>query len=157
MFWRRYGGVAGLLMLVGSLVGAAFFFVVFVFLIPPDRGEESIAPFMPIMGAFFGGVTALVASMSFLLCLFAWTRCRSRSVRSRAWVGASAAGGGAGLVWVAVGLAWNSVYAWAAWGSIALISALLAAAVAGPLTRRAARRCDNVSIARRRSAAVLPL
>jgi hypothetical protein len=143
VFWSRYGGVGGLLLLAGAVVGAALFFVLFGFLLPPDRGEESVVPFMPIMGAFFGGLTGLGAGAAFLLGLFGWTRRRMRSVRSRAWIGAGSAAVGAALVWISVGIAWNSVYAWAVWGPIALFSALLAAVVAGPLTARAARRADK--------------
>jgi hypothetical protein len=141
----RYGGVAGLLILIGSIIGAALFFLVLGILVPPDRGEESVITVLPFMGAFVGAANSLAAAVAYLLGMFGWTRRAGRSVRSRAWIGAGSAAAGAALVWVGFGIAWNSGYAWAVWGAIAVFTALLAAVVAGPLTARAARRADRAT------------
>lgn len=146
MVLTRYGGVAALLILVGTLAGAALFILMYI-VIPPDRGEEgaALAVFMAIFGGGIGAGTALVAALAFLLSMFAWTRRRDRSVGSRAWIGGAGAAAGAALVWVCVGIAWNSPYAWGVWGAIAGFCALLAAIVAVPATARAARRTDAVA------------
>ncbi|NYE20215.1 hypothetical protein [Microbacterium immunditiarum] len=146
MVLTRYGGVAGLLILIGTLVGAALFLLMHV-VMPPDRGEEGVAltVFMAIFGGAIGAGTAFVAALAFLLSMLAWTRGGHRSVGSRAVIGGSGAAAGAALVWVCVGIAWNSPYARHVWGAIAGFCALLAAIVAVPATARAARRADSVT------------
>ncbi len=103
MVWRRYGRVVGQLNLFGAVVGAVLFLVVFGFLVPPDRGEESVIVFMPFVGALFGVLTSFAASVAYLVGLQLGTRNLNRSVPSLALIGAGSAAAGAALLWIGVG------------------------------------------------------
>lgn len=143
MSWKTYGAVVGWIVGVGVAVGALLTLVVFAWLIPPDRGEEGVLAFMPVLGGFFGAMTAVAASVLYALCLALWTHRPGRSIASRAWVGALSAGGGALVFWIVFGLALSgsSGLLLGAWFGGA--SAVVAMLVAGPLTSRAARRADR--------------
>jgi len=143
MFWRTYGSVIAWMLVIGTLAAGLFLFVVFAWLIPPDRGEESVIWFMPFYGGFFGAITAAVASLIYGLVLVVWTRQPGRSVASRAWIGAVAAGTGAFAFWVIFGYVLSGPYGLPVWGGIGGASAALALLVAGPLTARAARRAPS--------------
>ena len=145
MFWRTYGSVIGWMFAVGVVAAGAFLFVVFAWLIPPDRGEEFAIVLMPFYGGFFGAVTATAASLIYGVGLVVWTRRPGRSVASRAWSGAVAAGGGAFAFWALFGYALSGPYGLPVWISIGGASAVLALLVAGPLTARAARRPSGQS------------
>lgn len=143
MFWRTYGAVIGWMFAVGIVAAGLFLLVVFGWLIPPDRGEEFAIALMPFYGGFFGALTAAAASLLYGLCLVVWARRASRSVASRAWVGALAAGAGALAFWVIFGFALSGSYGLPVWSGIGGASAVLAMVVAGPLTSRAARRAGG--------------
>lgn len=143
MFWRTYGSVIGWMFAVGVVTAGLFLFVVFAWLLPPDRGEEFAVVLMPVYGGFFGAVTAAAASAVYGVGLALWTRRPGRSVASRAWVGAAAAGVGAFGFWVLFGYAVSGPFALPLWSGVGGASAALALLVAGPLTARAARRAPR--------------
>lgn len=145
MFWRTYGSVIGWIFVVGIVAAGLFLFVVFTWLIPPDRGEESAIWLMPFYGGFFGAVTAAAVSLVYSLALLVWTRRPGHSVTSLAWIGAVAAGLGAFGFWVLFGYALSGPYGLPVWSGIGGASSLLALLVAGPLTARAARRAPGGS------------
>lgn len=139
MFWRTYGSVIVWMLVVGVLAAGVFLFVLFAWLIPPDRGEESVIWVMPFYGGFFGAITAVAASLIYALALLAWNRHAARSVASCAWIGAVAAGAGAFAFWVLFGYALSGPGGLPVWSGIGGASVALAGLVAGPLTARAAR------------------
>ena len=146
MFWQRYVGVCGALLLAGTLIGGLLFFV-FTLLVPADAGEGGpVLTFaVTVWGALIGAGVALVASVSFAIAISLWVRRADRSVQSTAWMGAGGAALGAALVWFGVWISWglSTPYAWGnLWIAVilAVFSALLAAAVAGPLTSAAAKK-----------------
>jgi hypothetical protein len=144
MFWRTYGSVIGWMFGVGIVVGGLFLLVVFGWLVPPDRGEESVIVALPAYGGFFGALTAASASLIYGICLGLWTQRRRRSIASRAWVGGLSSAAGALGFWLIFGLALSGPYGLAVWGAMfGGASAVLAMSVAGPLTARAARRADR--------------
>lgn len=145
MFWKTYGSVIGWMFVVGIAAAGLFLLVVFAWLIPPDRGEESALWLMPFYGGFFGALTAAAASLAYALVLIFWTRRAGRSVGSHAWMGGAAAGVGALAFWVVFGSALSGPYGSPVWGGIGGASAVLALSVAGPLTVRAARRASRSS------------
>ncbi|BDV31590.1 hypothetical protein OAU46_03215 [Microbacterium terricola] len=141
MFWRTYGSVIGWMLGVGIVVGGLFLFVVFGWLVPPDRGEESVIVVLPAYGGFFGALTAASASLTYATCLALWTRRRRRSIASRAWVGGLSSAVGALGFWLIFGFVLSGPYGLAVWGAmLGGASAILAMSVAVPLTVRAARR-----------------
>lgn len=140
MFWRTYSGVVGWLIAVGAVVGAVLLLLVFGWLVPSDRGEESAVAVMPFIGAFLGALTAAAAGVVYVPCLTLWNRRSGRTVASRARVGGLSAGAGALALWVVVGFAVRSPYGLPVWTAIGGASAVVALLVAGPLTARAARR-----------------
>ncbi len=143
MFWRTYGTVIGWMLGVGTVAGGLLLLVVFGWLIPLDRGEESALVLMPFYGGFLGLITAVVASSTYGVCLGLWSRRPSRSIGSRAVIGALSAGVGALALWVLFGLAWSGADGLMVWVGIGAACALFAMLIAGPLTARAARRADN--------------
>ncbi|WP_336632484.1 MULTISPECIES: hypothetical protein [unclassified Microbacterium] len=143
MFWRTYGAVVGWMFVVGIVAAGLFLFVVFAWLVPPDRGEEDAVWLMPFFGGFFGALDAAAASLSYALALLGWTRRPGRSVGSRAGVGAVAAGVGALAFWMVFGYARSGPDALPVWSVVGAASAVLAVLVAGPLTVRAARRASG--------------
>lgn len=145
MFWRTYGSVIGWMVAVGVVTAGLFLFVVFAWLIPPDRGEESVIVLLPLYGGFFGAVTATAASLTYGVGLAVWTCRPGRSVASRAWIGAVAAGVGAFGFWVLFGYALSGPYGLPVWSGVGGASAVLGLLVAGPLTARAARRASSQS------------
>ena len=56
MFWRTYGSVIGWMFGVGIVVGGLFLLVVFGWLVPPDRGEESVIVALPAYGGLIFGL-----------------------------------------------------------------------------------------------------
>ncbi len=143
MFWKRYARVVWTLVIVGTVVGGLLFFVVFGFLLPPDRGEESAVPIVVVFGVVLGAATGVAASLGFALAVWVWTRGPARSPASIAAMAALGAGGGVALSWAAYGLATWTIGAWTVWGAIAVVLGLLAAAVAAPATARAVRRAER--------------
>ncbi|WP_127474474.1 hypothetical protein [Microbacterium sulfonylureivorans] len=144
MFWRTYGSVVGWMVGVGAAVGGLFLFIVFGWLVPPDRGEEFAIVMLPAYGGFFGALTAASASLIYAICLALWTRRRDRSIASRGWVGGLSSAFGALTFWLVFGLAMSGPYGLVVWGAMfGAVSAILAMSVAGPLTARAARRADR--------------
>lgn len=63
---ETYGPVIGWMFVVGVVAAGLFLFVVFAWLIPPDRGEESAIVLMPFYGGFFGAVTAAASSLLYV-------------------------------------------------------------------------------------------
>ncbi|MET0297024.1 MAG: hypothetical protein ABW024_06455 [Microbacterium sp.] len=143
MFWSRYGGVIGWLFVVGAGLGAAMMTVLFGWLIPPDRGEESVVFAMPLFGAAVGAVSALAASAGYWIGEGFWIRKAVRTVASRAWVGGLAAGAGVATFWIVYGFAMSGGFGLVVWIPIGVICGLIALIVATPLTARAARRADS--------------
>lgn len=144
MFWRTYGSVIAWMIVIGVLAAGLLLFA-FAWLVPPDRGEESSSWLMPFYGGFFGAITAAAASLIYGLALSVWTRRAGRSVASRAWIGAVAAGVGALGFWVLFGYVLSGPYGLPVWSGIGGAAAVLALVVAGPLTARAARRASSQS------------
>lgn len=140
MFWRTYGSVIGWMFVIGIVAAGLFLFIVFGWLIPPDRGEQSAIVLMPFYGGFFGAITAAVASLFYSVALGSWIRRPGRSVTSRGAVGAIAAGTGALVFWLVLGYSLSGVYGLPVWGGIGAGSAAFAVLVAAPLTVRASRR-----------------
>ena len=143
MFWRSYGRVILWLLAAGAIVGAAFL-LVFGLLVPPDRGEESALLVVPFIGAFFGVLTAAAASALYGFALWLWTRPARRSVASRSWLGAAAAGIGVLGFWLVFGFMLSGTYGLPVWGKLGAVGAGLAMVLAGPLTARASRRADRL-------------
>lgn len=140
MFWRTYGSVIGWMFVVGIVAAGLFLFIVFAWLLPSDRGEESAIVLMPFYGGFFGAITAAVASLFYSVALGSWIRPPGRSVASRAAIGAGAAGTGALVFWLVFGYSLSGVDGLPVWGGIGAACAVLAVVVAAPLTVRASRR-----------------
>ncbi|UOE44739.1 hypothetical protein [Agromyces larvae] len=107
---------------------------------------------MPIVGAGFGVLTSVFASVGYLLGLRVGTRNPNRSVPSLALIGAGSAAAGAALLWIGVGVVRFGPDGVPIWGFLALVSAALAAAIAGPSTSRAARDAED-AVAREESVA----
>ena len=145
MFWRTYGSVIGWMFVVGVVAAAVLLLVVFAWLVPPDRGEESAIVLMPFYGGFLGAVTATAANVAYGVGLVVWTRRAGRSVASQAWVGAVAAGAGAFGFWALFGYAVSGMPGLPVWSGVGGASAVLALLIAGPLTARAARRASTGS------------
>jgi hypothetical protein len=143
MFWNRYGGVVAWLLFAGVILGAAFFLIVFSWLVPPDRGEESAGFMMPFVGAFFGAVTTLAASVTYVLVMGVWTRRPDRPVAFGGWLGAASAAGGAVIFWLVFGMAVSGAHGLRLWGAVGAGCAVIVALIAGPLTVRAARTTDS--------------
>lgn len=143
MFWRTYGTVVGWMLGAGVVAGGLLLLVVFGWLIPLDRGEESALLLMPFYGGFFGLITAGAASLAYGVCLGLWSRRPGRSIGSRAAIGTLSAGLGALAVWVLFGLASSGPASLPVWGGIGAACGLFAMLIAAPLTARAARRADN--------------
>lgn len=140
MLWRTYGRVIGWMLAIGAIAGALFLLVLFGFLVPPDRGEESAIALMPFVGGFFGLITALVSGATYYMGLSLWTRRPHRSVKSRTWLGAACAALGALGFWLLFGFTLSSWPGVPVWGGIGAASGSVAALVAGPLTARSAQR-----------------
>jgi len=146
MFWDRYGGVVGWLFLVGVGLGAVLMGVLFGWLIPPDRGEESVVFVMPFFGAAVGAVSATAASLGYWIGMGLLIGREGRTVASRAWGGGLASAIGAATLWIVYGFAMSGSYGLVVWVPTGLVCGAVAAAVAGPLTARAARRADRRAV-----------
>lgn len=132
----------GWLFVIGIVTAAVFLFIVFMWLVPPDRGEESALVLVPFYGAFFGALTAAAASTLYATCMILWTRGPNRSIASRAWLGAFSAGIGALAFWIIFGFSLSGASGIPVWSGVGAGSAALAMLTAGPFTSRASRRAD---------------
>jgi hypothetical protein len=146
MFWYRYGGVMGSLVLVGVGLGAVLMSVVFGWLVPPDRGEESVIFLMPFFGGVVGAVSAIAASVGYWCGVGFWVRRAGRTVASRAWVGGLAAGVGVATLWIMCGFTMSGGHGLVVWVPVGSFCGLIALAVATPLTVRAARRAGSEEV-----------
>lgn len=133
------------MLVVGIIAAALLLLVVFAWLVPPDRGEESALWLIPFYGAFFGALTAAAAGVLYGLALIIWTRRSGRSVRSRAWIGAVGAGIGAFAFWLLYGYVLSGTHGVPVWSGVGGGAGVVAMLVAGPLTARAARRAADPS------------